>query len=298
MRLIEIKQKLESSSGVLDLVIQNKGNNTFSLTNWNTFKQSILKLGETPVYVNEINKIKNWSHFHKDNNSFNVNATDIKTVQASIKHIQQTYAPLIESMKYIDSEVDETLISVKIPHPANLSELNSYVNSVDKAFTPILINDKINGQVTFQSFDKGSDWINFIVGNPVAVALVASISWAAAVVYKKTREARIFNKFADGLDVKNESMKDLELGISKLIEQVIEIEANAIHKEYYDDKDHEQIQRIQLSIKLLSDLIQKGAEIHPALNQPEKVVNLFPDFNKLEKIESRIKKISKKAGNP
>ncbi|GAL79539.1 hypothetical protein JCM19274_2047 [Algibacter lectus] len=42
---------------------------------------------------------------------------------------------------------------------------------------------------------------------------------------------------------------------------------------------------------MLSSLIEKGAEIHPALNQPEKVTNLFPDMKKLNIIESRIKKL-------
>jgi hypothetical protein len=46
-----------------------------------------------------------------------------------------------------------------------------------------------------------------------------------------------------------------------------------------------------MGIKDLAGLIEKGAEIHPALTAPEDVKNLFPDFTKLELIESKQKLI-------
>lgn len=42
---------------------------------------------------------------------------------------------------------------------------------------------------------------------------------------------------------------------------------------------------------MLSNLIDKGAEIHPALNQPESVKNLYPKMDELQTLESKIKRI-------
>ena len=72
---------------------------------------------------------------------------------------------------------------------------------------------------------------------------------------------------------------------------MIEAEARALYNESFEGDDNEQIERLKLSIKMLSNLIEKGAEIHPALNQPEQVSNLFPDMKKLNSLESRIKKL-------
>jgi len=292
MRLKEIKLNLENAFGVKSLKIHNKGNHTFTITGWIQFKHAILLISKTPVFKDDVEDIIGWAPFVKEDDSFNVSKVDHQSVFQQITRIQASYDYVIESMEYIDSDIDETLVAIKIPHPADLSELAKYITSIDKIFTPLLIHKKIDGQVKFKSFDKGSDWIEFITGNSTAVALVASISWAAAVIYKKTREAKIFNEYANALKVKTDSLKDMESGISKLIEEILEIETKAILKEFYDPKDHEQITRIQLSIKLLSELINKGAEVHPALNQPEKVINLFPDFKKIDSVESKIKKIA------
>jgi len=291
MRLKEIKLNLENAFGVKSLKIQNKGNNTFSLTGWVQFKYAILLISKTPVFKDDVEDIVDWSPFVRETDSFNISQADYQNIIHQVTRIQASYDYIVQSMEYIDSEIDETLVAIKIPHPANLSELAKYITSIDKIFTPLLIHKKIDGQVKFKSFDKGSDWVEFITGNSTGVALVASVSWAAAVIYKKTRESKIFNEYANALTVKTDSLKDMESGIAKMIEQVLEIETKAILKEFYDPKDHEQIARIQLSIKLLSELINKGAEVHPALNQPEKVINLFPDFNKIDSVESKIKKI-------
>jgi hypothetical protein len=64
-----------------------------------------------------------------------------------------------------------------------------------------------------------------------------------------------------------------------------------LYNENFDGDNQEQIERLKLSIKLFSDLIDRGAEIHPALNQPESVKNLYPKMNNLQALESQIKKI-------
>ncbi len=53
----------------------------------------------------------------------------------------------------------------------------------------------------------------------------------------------------------------------------------------------ERIGKIKHTIKILSELMDKGVEIHPALNQPESVKNLFPDMNNLKKWVSQTKKL-------
>lgn len=45
---------------------------------------------------------------------------------------------------------------------------------------------------------------------------------------------------------------------------------------------------------MLSEELEKGAEINPALIVPEQVTSLFPDMSKLQTIEYRIKAIPEK----
>ena len=72
---------------------------------------------------------------------------------------------------------------------------------------------------------------------------------------------------------------------------MIDAEANSLYNENFKGDNNEQIGRLKLSIKMFSNLIDKGAEIHPALNQPESVKNLYPKMANLKRLESKIKKI-------
>ena len=73
---------------------------------------------------------------------------------------------------------------------------------------------------------------------------------------------------------------------------MLNAEATHINSEHFQNNSPENIERIKNSIKIFSELIDKGAEIHPALIAPEQVSNLFPDIKNLLGLESKIKRIS------
>ena len=72
---------------------------------------------------------------------------------------------------------------------------------------------------------------------------------------------------------------------------MISAEAQNLYNDNFEGDNNEQVERLKNSIKMLSKLIDKGAEVHPALNQPENVKNLFPKMAESQSIQSKIKKI-------
>ena len=78
-----------------------------------------------------------------------------------------------------------------------------------------------------------------------------------------------------------------------MLDALVNAEATNLARTYYgEDVEAEQIERVKYTIREFSEMIAKGAEIHPALQAPENVKNLFPDFNKILSIESKTKMIS------
>jgi hypothetical protein len=49
---------------------------------------------------------------------------------------------------------------------------------------------------------------------------------------------------------------------------------------------------LKLSINTMTELIDKGFEIHPSLTAPETVANLFPDFKSINLPNLETKQIS------
>ena len=61
-----------------------------------------------------------------------------------------------------------------------------------------------------------------------------------------------------------------------------------------EDSNNEYKNRLIYAVTELSKLIVRGVEILPATISSEDAKNLFPDFNKLDQIESRIKLLDDK----
>jgi uncharacterized membrane-anchored protein YhcB (DUF1043 family) len=146
-----------------------------------------------------------------------------------------------------------------------------------------------------KSWQPGSLWLDIYLGSAAAVSLVGGMVWSAAVIRKKQAEARILDNIADSMEIKNEMLDGVRKGIEEHIQMVVESEAINLFSHNFDAGDNrEQIERLKMGIKDLAGLIEKGAEVHPALTAPETVKNLFPDYTKLETIESKQKLIQEK----
>ena len=188
---------------------------------------------------------------------------------------------------------DETTVVVKLPEAKDLEEVIGYLSVFQRALAANVINSKINGQVSVKSWQPGSLWLDLYLGSAAAITLVGGMIWSAAVIRKKQTEVKILEKIVDSMEIKNEMLGGIRKGVEDHIQMVVESEAINLAAHNFDEGDNrEQIERLKMGIKDLAGLIEKGAEVHPALTAPETVKNLFPDFTKLDLIESKQKLIT------
>jgi hypothetical protein len=119
-------------------------------------------------------------------------------------------------------------------------------------------------------------------------------SRGGAVVFKKMQEGKIFSEHVRGLKIKNESIEEIQKAQKKVLDVMVEGEAKRLEAEFYgeSESDPERTQRIKMAVVTLAELIEKGTEIHPALNAPEKADNVFPDFKNLFALQSKVKQIA------
>jgi hypothetical protein len=203
---------------------------------------------------------------------------------------------LREALDQILPEQDEKTVSFKLPKEGDFNEVIQDLAAINTAIVQNVVNEKISGVVVVKSWLPGSLWIDLYLGSTAAVTLVGGIAWSAAVVRKKWHEASIMEKIADSMDIKNQMLDGIKEGVKEHIKLVIESEAkNLLSHNFAEADNHEQIGRLKLAIKTFADLVERGAEVHPALKAPEQVKNLFPDFTKLDVIESKTKLLKEKS---
>ena len=96
------------------------------------------------------------------------------------------------------------------------------------------------------------------------------------------------------MKLSNSAFKELVTKCDESTNEIVENEAEYLKNKYYKSKDNEQVGRIKVAIKELAKLFEKGAEIYPSISANEEIIETFPDFKKLEAIETRIKKLEGK----
>lgn len=257
------------------------------LNNLRGVVNSIEKIG---LFDAVIKSLKESAIFTSSNDQMNIEIAEGQVINIQLAQLNTLVTNFLDLLLKTVPDEDASSINIKLPPVNDFDELSKVSRDIHIALTQIVLNEEIGGETKIVSVENGSIWLNVLIGS-TAVAAVASVVWAAAVIYKKIQEGRLLEQQIRGLKVKNDSLEDVLKAQKAETDLVIQAEAEHIQSEMFTQNAPENIERIKKSITIFAELIGKGAEIHPALVAPEQVSNLFPDPTKLIGLESKIKKI-------
>lgn len=265
-------------------------------SNINGFKKFVSEIKGIPIYSEEVSDIEDSELYVTTSNVLNVSNDERKlSIMSVASYLFNSADALYKSANKLIDKLDDNSISVKLRNLNDYNLLVSDMADLQKCISQIILHPKIDGKLEIDSWENGSRWLNLYLGSVLAVGIVASAAWSGAVVYKKAQEGRIFAEYARGLAIKNDSVEEIAAKQQEAISALVSEEAKRIQVKFYDeDEDNENFERIKFSIKLFSELVEKGTEVHPALTAPESVQNLFPDFKNLESIVSQTKLLTDK----
>lgn len=293
MRLREIQMilsKVNFKNGMLTKT------SSGSFSNINGFKQLVSRIKEIPIYNDEVRFIENSELYSTTSDLLNVSSDEKKTsITIAASYILNSAEALFKTANKMIDKLDDNTISIKMRNTDDYDLLISDMANLQKCISQIILHPKIEGKLEIDSWEYGSRWMNLYLGSTLAVGVVASSAWSGAVVYKKVQEGRIIAEYVRGLSIKHDAIEEIKAKQQEAITSLVSVEAKKIQVEFYDeDENNENFERIKYSIKLFSELIENGTEVHPALTAPESVQNLFPDFSKLESVVSKTKLLTDK----
>ena len=291
MTIQEIKRIVDRLDPNAFALGYNHSTNKFS--NLNNFRKLVEAFEPLPIARKQIALLKQSFIFERSVEEFVYEGGwSVYTTAQELIVILQGLRELVAQIVPVQN--NET-ISIKLPEEKDFAGVIKDLNSINTAISQNVLNEKISGVVVVKSWQPGSLWIDLYLGSPAAVGLVGGIAWAAAVVRKKWHEGSVMGNIADSMKIKNEMLEILKKGVEDHVKLVVESEAkNLLNHNFAEDENPDQVERLKHGIKTFADLIQRGAEVHPALQAPEDVKNLFPDFKKLDVIESKQKLLEEK----
>jgi hypothetical protein len=250
----------------------------------------LAQIQNLPVLRQQIDFFNNSIIAKTDQNDLLLKAEQSVTLQNNANTLISGLSILLATLDQLVPADDANSVIIKLPDPIDFKQAIDFQNQFFTAISQNIVNPEISGKVVLKEWEPGSFWLTLFLGTSAAVNLVAQIAWSAAVVLKKFQEYKILEEQTKSLKIKNEALDEIKRGIEEQMKLTLESEAKALQIHNFKKSDnHEQVERLKMGIKTFMELIDKGAEIHPALNAPESVKNLFPNFKKLSSVESRTK---------
>lgn len=239
---------------------------------------SILK--QIKCFDEHVEKIRSTSiSLSQEDNSIYFDTRGKNIFIDEFKKLEMRVHTLISFFESLEHEPVEG-IDVKLPANLSLIDLSNCTKDLHHIFSTCISLTNSTGDITLSSVDIGSSWLNFLItGGVIAVItdMIASLVDKALIIrshYITTKQQL-------------EQMRTLKLS-NDLLEQQININSN-VEKMLIDNigqelasknnvTGHEDIERLKLSVKLLSNWMDKGMELYASVKCPIEVQAVFPPF--------------------
>jgi hypothetical protein len=294
MKIKELKNLFAESVPNLNIDYNESKVGQSTLSNFSklsNFRNAVINIETSGLLKSEIIKIVSGPIFSTAKDSLDINFGEGRQLKNEIDQLITLSNSLLKSFNELGGITDPNSLSIRLPDILDFEDLSQASKTFHTILSQSIIDDEIGGLVKITNVENGSIWLEVFVGTTAAVELVGGLAWAAAVVFKKIQEGRLIEEHVKSLKIKNDSLKEIQNKQKEQLAQLVEAEAENLVNEIFSENKIEKIERIKHSIKLLAEMLEKGAEVHPALNQPESVKNLFPDIKNLQSLETRIKKL-------
>jgi hypothetical protein len=292
MKIKELRNVFSELMNELTIGFKQNPNSSIEFSGLKIFRTAISKLETTKLLTVETNNIRKSAIFITNNDATTLNSAEGNNLKLKTDNLIKLVQSLNDTFEKLGGGINDNSVSIKLPEVKGFDDLSRFSSDFHKVLNQSIVNEQINGQVRIDSVENGSIWLDVYLGSAAAVTLIGGLAWASAVVFKKKQEGLLFEKHVQSLGIKNESIKEIQLKQKEALDLMIDAEANNLYNDNFEGDNNDQIERLKLAIKMFSNLIGKGAEIHPALNQPESVKNIYPVMSNLKSLESKIKKIA------
>ncbi|MBL9115601.1 MAG: hypothetical protein JNJ83_11395 [Verrucomicrobiaceae bacterium] len=191
---------------------------------------------------------------------------------------------------YSESLAEPHLITIRLPTQDQLGSVSHSIQELDDILSQCLSILDEPSTVRVIGWERGSLWIDIALGAPIAVTCIGALAWSAVCVLKKYRESQLIEKLVEAQNVKNEMLEDLRKTMRDSLNTLISAEARRLDENHSKKKgDPETIQRLTHCVRSLFEMMQQGAEVHPALMAPQEVKDAFPKMDEVLGLPSTTK---------
>lgn len=279
----------------------------YTVTNWIGARDVALKLKEIPFFEeNAENILSAVPEIFINKDKFDMNSNEWGYLSENRKLIYEDMYAVIRLNESMGVEqVNEVGFEVKLPPFQDLEEFSKYVQDIDFIFTKCPFLQDNSEKIQFQNVDVGSTWLTFILLGTVGVDAGSRIlnnlaSFIDKCLIIKSHKLSIEKQKAD-LEASKKAQNEKEIIQTYLDDQykaavrvaIKELEKSS--KKEINNEDGDAFGRIERSIDIMNNLLDKGMQIKASIDAPKEAKLLFEplEMKYIEKSKA-IEKIEEK----
>lgn len=295
LRLRDVAQRIEAQMPIKRYGIDTgRGDGNYVLTGHMETVDAILSLEEFDFLTETITKLK------KLDSIVNSRTATVIVHPNVYSEFDNLVLVIDEKCQAVLDVIDQTIpkqsvesISVKLPPVKNLKDLEKYTKALDRCLNPLMDHQYIKGgKAEIKNVDPGSIWLDILVGVPIAIEYIGAIVSTAIKLQHDYYEGQILKQQLRKHVAEADAAEAAEESLKKTMNLLYEANAKGVAAQLKlnGEVTPEYLSKIVLSIETLTELVYRGAEVHPAIGAKEEVKELFPKkYPKLshsKKIES------------
>lgn len=284
MRLIDIKRSINIAKENFEYSYSTTSNNNYisKIQNLKIVFSELIKCGLLEPDNEFIQAV-----LSSNSDSLSMNSTLYSSRLEFLKDVQFLLDNLhIWINNYVPYDQDEdTTINIKLPNIPTLKLFAETSVKLEKSLS--YISYVYGGEsVKVQQLDHGSLWVIISVcGVQIVKALGKAISFAYDIAEKHINLQKMKEELRKAR-IENDAIENLSKIQEQAINNLLNDAARELNQELSPEElDNERIEKLELSIRQLTDLIISGTEFHPALTASAEIIQDFPTNYSIEASE-------------
>jgi hypothetical protein len=283
MRLREIQRILRDNLPKLNFVYSGIGGSNYRIEQFREMLDGVRSIRETGMFQQETETILTTDVIARHAQSgFIVTGETVNRVNEALNQLKSRGSILLATLNVNLDPQPESGVSIRIPEATDLDSVADLLREVKTALEQLVVNSHVDGYVKLASFDRGSNWIELILGSIAAVKLLGMV--LHLIVETRLKEAEIATRWESfkTMKIKNEALSSiqgaLDLELTDFKNERLQAIADNIG---VPNDEYEMRERVKFASSMLSDLISRGAEIVPSGEAPADVRMTFPSPTQL-----------------
>jgi hypothetical protein len=279
MNLFEIKRTLLAANSHMFLERQDvsrAGSTAWRFVNLNRVRKALVEIEETNLFSDIVKRALSSDILTSAGDETIADPVYGRKVEELLVQLNELITQFLITIEPLVREIRPNSIVITLPKVLDFDQLSEVAHSLQLAIGQVVINNEIQGKVEITSVENGSIVFTVDLGSLQALSIIGTLVTVALTIHYRLLSNRALDAKARIAKIDADRHGKLFEREQEFIDLYAEIEIDQIKKQYAVKQEFDYSSRLKKSILLFRELQEKGTEIKPAIDAPEKAKQEFP----------------------